>query len=82
MCLLCTSTTFIKICIVLLELPQWLSGKESACNARATEDVGSVLGLGRSLGGGHGTHSSIFAWRIPIDREAWWATVLVANNHT
>ena len=22
------------------------------------------------------THSSILAWRIPMDREAWWATVL------
>ena len=21
------------------------------------------------------THSSILAWRIPIDRRAWWATV-------
>ena len=21
------------------------------------------------------THSSIPAWRIPMDREAWWATV-------
>ena len=21
------------------------------------------------------THSSILAWRIPIDRGAWWATV-------
>ena len=21
------------------------------------------------------THSSILAWRIPTDREAWWATV-------
>ena len=21
------------------------------------------------------THSSIFAWRIPLDRGAWWATV-------
>ena len=21
------------------------------------------------------THSSILAWRIPMDREAWWATV-------
>ena len=21
------------------------------------------------------THSSIRAWRIPMDREAWWATV-------
>ena len=22
------------------------------------------------------THSGILAWRIPMDREAWWATVL------
>ena len=21
------------------------------------------------------THSSILAWRIPMDRRAWWATV-------
>ena len=27
------------------------------------------------------THSSILAWRIPMDRGAWWATVhRVANN--
>ena len=24
---------------------------------------------------GHETHSSILAWRIPMDREAWWATI-------
>ena len=35
----------------------------------------------RSLGGedpleeGMATHSSILAWRIPLDRGAWWATV-------
>ena len=23
------------------------------------------------------THSDICAWRIPMDREAWWATVYV-----
>ena len=32
-------------------LNQWLSGKESVCNA---EDTGSVSGLGRSLEKGHG----------------------------
>ena len=32
-------------------LPQWLSGKESACNA---ENVGLNPGLGRSSGGGNG----------------------------
>ena len=25
---------------------------------------------------GMATHSSIIAWRIPMDRGAWWATVL------
>ena len=24
---------------------------------------------------GMATHSSIFAWRIPMNRGAWWATV-------
>ena len=24
---------------------------------------------------GMATHSSILAWRIPMDRRAWWATV-------
>ena len=34
-------------------------------------DVGSILGSGRSLGGGHGTYSTVLAWRIPIDRGGW-----------
>ena len=29
------------------------------------------------------THSSILAWRIPMDRETWWATVHgVTKIHT
>ena len=27
------------------------------------------------LENGTATHSSILAWRIPMDRGAWWATV-------
>ena len=46
--------------------------KESACNVG---DLGSIPGLGRFPGGGHGNHSSILAWRIPMDRGACWATV-------
>ena len=33
-----------------LGLPRWLSGEESACSAG---DVGSIPGLGRSLGEGN-----------------------------
>ena len=36
---------------------------------------GLIPGLGRFPGGGMATHSSILAWRIPMDRGAWWATV-------
>ena len=36
---------------ICMGLPQWLSGKESACNAG---DPGSIPGLGRSPGEGNG----------------------------
>ena len=44
-----------------------------------------VLSLGWEdpLEGGMATHSSILAWRIPMDRGAWWATVhVVAKSQT
>ena len=34
------------------------------------------LGQEDPLEEGKGTHSSILAWRIPMDRGPWWATVL------
>ena len=33
------------------------------------------LGQKDPLEEGMTTHSSILAWRIPMDRGAWWATV-------
>ena len=53
-------------------------GKEPACNVG---DLGSIPGLGRSPGGGLGTHSSILAWRILMDRGAWRATVHRATKN-
>ena len=47
-------------------------GKKSACNGG---DLGSVLELGRPLEEGMATHPSILAWRIPMDRGAWWIIV-------
>ena len=44
-----------------------------------------VQSLGREdpLEEGMATHSSILAWRIPMDRGAWWATVhKVTKSHT
>ena len=34
-----------------------------------------LLGQEDPLGKEMATHSSILAWRISIDRGAWWATV-------
>ena len=44
-------------------------------NAGDIRDVGLIPGSERSSGGGHATHSSVLAWRIPMDRGAWWAIV-------
>ena len=33
------------------------------------------LGQEDPLEEGMATHSSVLAWRTPVDREAWWATV-------
>ena len=51
-----------------LGLPQWLSGKKSACSAGDLVDEGSIPGLGRwvnLLEEGMATHSNILAWIIP-----------------
>ena len=66
---------------ILLGFPGGSVGKESACNKG---DLGSIPGLGRSLGGeGIATHSSIIAWRNPMDKGAWWAILHgVAKSQT
>ena len=41
------------------------------------------LGWEDPLEEGMATHSSLLAWRIPMDRGAWWATVRrVAKSQT
>ena len=46
--------------------------KASACNAG---DPVRSLGWEDPLREGMATHSSILAWKIPMDRGAWQATV-------
>jgi len=50
-------------------IPQWLSGKESTCNAGATEMLVHSQGQEDPLEEGIATHSSILAWRIPWTEE-------------
>ena len=53
--------------------PGGSDGKESACNAG---DPGSVPGLERSPGEGHGNPLQYLCLENPMDRGAWRATVL------
>ena len=48
---------------------QWLSGKESAGNAETQEMQDRSLGQEDPLEGSRASHSSILAWRIPIERR-------------
>ena len=48
------------------------AGKEFACNAG---DLGSIPGLGRSLGGGHGTPLQYSCLENSMDTGAWRTTV-------
>ena len=57
---------------MLIIFPGGSDGEESACDAG---DLGSILGWEDPLEEGMAIHSSILAWRIPMDRGAWWATV-------
>ena len=57
--------------------------KNLSANAEDMGNVGLTLGWEESLEGGMATRSSILAWRIPMDRGAWQATVCgVAKSRT
>ena len=51
--------------------------KKPLANEGDVTDKGSVQSLGQEdpLEEGMATHSSILAWRIPMDRKAWWVIV-------
>ena len=50
--------------------------KSPPASAGDIRDAGLIPGSGRSPGGGHATHSSILAWRIPWTKEPGrlWST--------
>ena len=58
---------------VLPGLPRWLSDKELPASAG---EVGSIPGSERSPGEGNGNPFQDSCLRNPMDRGAWWATVL------
>ena len=57
--------------------------KSPSASARDVRDVGSILGWGRSPGGGHGHPLQYSCLENPMDRGAWQATVHgVAQSQT
>ena len=52
-----------------------MSGKEPTANAGNIRDVDSILGLGRSPGGGHGNPLQYSHLENPMDRRASQAIV-------
>ena len=52
-------------------IPQWFSGKESACNAGG---IGLIPGLGSSPGEGNDNLLQYSCLGNPIDRGTWWPT--------
>ena len=47
------------------------SGKEPTCQCRRHKRWGSITGLGRSPGGGHGNPLQYSCLENPVDRGAW-----------
>ena len=58
--------------IFIKDFPGGSDGKASACNVG---DLGSIPGLGRSLGEGNGNPLQYSHLENPMDGGAWWATV-------
>ena len=54
------------------DFPGGSDSKDSACNVG---DLGSIPGLRRSLGGGHGSPLQYSCLENPMDRGTWQATV-------
>ena len=48
--------------------------KNTPASVGDVRDTGSVPGLGRSPGGGHGNPLQYSCLANPMDRGAWWAT--------
>ena len=66
-----------------IELPRWLSSKESACNAGNAGNTGSIPGSEKSPGEGNGNPLQDSCLENPMDRGAWRATVHgVAKSRT
>ena len=81
LCVSVSSQGFSFLCVYLclslltIELPRQLVVKNPPAHAGDIRDVGSIPGLGRSPGGGHGNPLQYSCLENPMDRGAWQATI-------
>ena len=66
----------------LIELQMSLVVKNMPANAVDLRNAGSILGLGRSPGGGHGNLLQYSCLENPMDRGVWQAVVLRVTEST
>ena len=66
---------YLSVCIYIPWLPQWLSNKESTCNAGDARDAGSIPRSARSPGGGNGNVLQYSCLDHSMNTGTWQATV-------
>ena len=62
-------------CFLVLDLPHFPGGSVVKNPSASAGDVGSILGLGRSLGGGNGNPLQYSSLKNSMDRGAWQVTI-------
>ena len=72
LCLLCSFYFYVLLCVTLLLCYFFLS---YACQCRRDKRLRFSPYREDPLEEGMATHFSVLAWRIPMDRGAWWTTV-------
>ena len=60
---------------MIISRPGGTSGKKLPANAGGVRDAGSISGLERSPGRGHGSKLHYSCLENPMDRRVWLATV-------
>ena len=78
----CTSFRLIAMQYSLVGFSSGSVVKESTCSAGDAGDMGSIPGLGKSLGGGHGNPLQYTCLENSMDRGTWWATVRGLQRQT
>ena len=69
------NTSLFNISLPYGGFPGGASGKEFACNAENSGDVGLIPGSGRPPGGEHSSPLQYSCLENSMDRGAWWAAV-------